>query len=284
MNKYIKLLRVKHYIKNGLILIPSFFNGTFISDAITITMGIVSFSLAASFVYIVNDIKDVEKDRQHPTKCKRAIASGEISIIKAQIISAICLSLSIIITLVTNKYSMPILFVLVCYIFINFMYSMGLKNIPIIDIGILSAGYVLRILYGSLISTVDVSSWLYMTIIAASFFLGLGKRRGEIIKNGDGNTRKVLELYSHKFLDKNMYMYLGLTIVFYSMWCINYATVTKQMNIIFTIPLILILLMRYSLIIEGSSDGDPIEVLSSDKVLIGLVLVFILVMVVIFYV
>lgn len=283
MKKYIKLLRVKHYIKNGLILIPCFFNGTFFNHIATVIMGILSFSLAASFVYILNDIKDVEKDRQHPTKCKRAIASGEVSVGKAIIIAIVCLSASIVITLVITNYSIVTFFVLAFYVLINFMYSMGLKNIVIIDIVILAAGYVLRIWYGSLISEVDVSSWLYMTIISASFFLGLGKRRGEMVKSVGGKTRKVLELYSREFLDKNMYMYLGLTIMFYSMWCINYTMSMKKTNTVFTIPLVLIVLMRYSLIIEGSSDGDPIEVLSSDKVLISLVLAYILIIVVMFY-
>ena len=130
---------------------------------------------------------------------------------------------------------------------------------------ILVSGYLIRILYGSVITDIPVSSWLYLTVMAFSFYMGLGKRRGEIV-NSEKNTREVLKYYNKDFLDKNMYMTLGLGIVFYSLWCVNSGTIAIYSNkIVFTIPLVIVICMKYSLTVEGDSDGDPISVILKDK-------------------
>lgn len=151
------------------------------------------------------------------------------------------------------------------YLALNLGYSFGLKNVVLLDILILVSGYLIRILYGSVITDIPVSSWLYLTVMAFSFYMGLGKRRGEI-GNSEKNTRKVLRFYNKDFLDKNMYMTLGLGIVFYSLWCVNSGTIAIYSNkIVFTIPLVIIICMKYSLTVEGDSDGDPISVILRDK-------------------
>ena len=116
-------------------------------------------------------------------------------------------------------------------------------------------------------------------IIFGSFYLGFGKRRNEIIKNGN-KSRKVLSLYNKEFLDKNMYVCLGLAIVSYTLWCVDPATVARIGNdyLFWTIPLVMIILQLYSLNIEGNSHGDPIEVVLSDKKLIAIVILYVLVM------
>ena len=157
----------------------------------------------------------------------------------------------------------------------NIAYSFGLKNIPIIDILILSIGFLLRVFYGAIILSLNVSNWLYLTILSISFYLGLGKRRNEIDKSK--NSRKVLEQYNRNFLDKNMYMCLALTIMFYSLWCVDPINSSKFSGVnylLFTVPIVMIICMKYSLNIEGDSFGDPVDVVFSDKVILTLIALY----------
>ena len=165
--------------------------------------------------------------------------------------------------------------ILIVYLILNMLYSKFLKNIPIIDVICLVTGFVLRVVYGASIIDVEVSNWLYLTIISFSFYLALGKRRNELQAGTD--TRVVLKYYNKDFLDKNMYMFLTLMIVFYSMWCVDASNIVKFDNkLIFTVPILMIICMKYSMNIERQSEGDPVEILFSDKVLMALVLIFII--------
>ena len=134
---------------------------------------------------------------------------------------------------------------------------------------ILALGFLIRVLYGGALINVEVSNWLFLTVLSISFYLGLGKRRNELIaQEKTGNTtRSVLKYYNKEFLDKNMYMCLSMTIIFYSLWC-------QDLNsdyIMWTIPIVLLICMKYSLNIESNSSGDPVEVLLKDKILMLLV-------------
>ncbi|MEA5093477.1 MAG: UbiA prenyltransferase family protein [Sedimentibacter saalensis] len=274
MRNYIKLLRPKHYIKNFLIFVPAFFSKNLFSseNLLPLIFGFISFSMSASVIYIINDIRDVEKDKLHAIKCKRPIASGKITVKNAYKLASFVFFVAIfsnyVATLEFNFYSFIILLI---YVLINFSYSLGLKNIPVLDIVILASGYVLRVLYGAAISQVIVSNWLYLTVISFSLYLGLGKRRNEFNKDALIQTRKVLEFYNYEYLDKNMYLCLTLGLTFYSLWTIN-ATTTSNSMLIWTVPIVLIICLKYNLNIEEySSDGDPVNVLLSDKVLMFLI-------------
>ena len=279
MKKYLKLLRIKHYIKNLLICFPLIFSKEVNLATISIViLGFISFSLSSSIIYIINDIMDVEKDRNHPTKKNRPIASGQISIKKAIIIAIL---LIIIVVGITTYLSMNNKFIstyIIAYILINLGYSLGLKNKPLIDIAILASGFLIRVFYGGALINIEVSSWLYLTILSIAFYLGLGKRRNELIYNQNADkksssTREVLKYYNKDFLDKNMYMCLAITIVFYSLWCKDMPSSKYMM---WTIPIVMLICMKYSLNIESNQigGGDPVEVLLKDKVLIGLVLLY----------
>ncbi|MEN6634392.1 MAG: prenyltransferase, partial [Clostridiaceae bacterium] len=114
---------------------------------------------------------------------------------------------------------------------------------------------------------------LYLTVIAMSFYLGLGKRRNELIRQDDAVKRNVLQFYNQSFLDKNMYMCLALAIAFYSLWAVDPITIARinTGNIVWTVPLVILICMNYSLHVERDSDGDPVEVLLGDKLLLSLV-------------
>ena len=238
-------------------------------------IGFIAFSLIASVVYILNDIQDVELDRKHPTKCHRPLPAKQISLTNANILVFILLISSLLLNYLAAGNNALAWASLLLYLILNIAYSNGLKNYPIIDIAILVSGFVLRVLYGSGITDIEISSWLYLTVISMSFYLGLGKRRNELARQKNV-SRKVLEFYNHNFLDKNMYICLALTITFYALWTVDPVTIVRLSNnfLVWTVPLVIIICMKYSLNIEGDSDGDPVEVVMRDKILLGMVLLF----------
>ena len=281
MKKYLKLMRIKHYLKNILIFLPLIFGQALLDSnkLLMCVIGFISFCLMSSCVYIINDLKDVEKDKKHPIKCKRPIASGEISKRSSKILAvllfAISLVLNILIYFLSNDIKKVIFSVSLelLYFIINICYSFGLKNYPIIDVVILVFGFVDRILYGSVLTDIAISKWLYLTVISGSFYMGFGKRRNEIIKQGD-TSRDVLKRYPKEFLDKFMYVCVTLTIVFYSLWCVDENTISRIGNgyVSATIPIIMVILMKYSLDIENdNSYGDPVDVVFHDKILLALI-------------
>jgi len=265
-------MRPKHYIKNGLIFLPLLFSRNLLQPELlkTTIYGFLLFSLSASIIYIFNDIIDAEKDKKHPTKKERPIASGKIH--KSSAIIFMCFL--ILLTLGLNYLCFSTLLphpLIITYWILNILYSLHFKNVPILDITILSIGFILRVFFGAALINVVVSDWLYLTVISMSFYLGLGKRRNEIIENSD-NSRTVLSKYNKNFLDKNMYICVALTIVFYSLWCIDNAALIPY--IMWTVPLVMIICMKYSLTIEGVSDGDPVSTLLHDRTLFLLVLLY----------
>lgn len=276
---HIKLLRIHHYLKNLLVFAPLIFGGEMfqVHKILECLLVFLSFSAVSSTVYIINDICDREKDRNHPTKCKRPIASGAVSIKAAIIMAAVLLVLALACTCL--NFNLGVTLILAAYLLLNLGYSFGLKNIPIIDIVILVSGFFFRVLCGALISGIQISNWLYLTVIVLALFLSLGKRRNELIKYGD-SSRKVLKSYSPQFLDKSMNMCLTMTNVFYALWSMDVGSSASghEKYLITTVPLVLLITMRYSMIVEQDSDGDPVEVLLHDKVLIGMCLLYAAVM------
>lgn len=286
IKNYLILMRPHHYIKNVLIFVPLLFSGSFfdLNLLYKCLLAFFVFSFGASVVYIINDIRDKEKDKIHEVKKNRPIASGKVNIREAIVLIILlgCLSYLFSYLATDNFFDFSYLFVLI-YILINIFYSFGLKNIPLLDIAILVLGFLLRVLYGAFIVNIKVSNWLYLTIISLSFYLILGKRRNEIQKNKN-KTRKVLQYYNESFLDKNMYMCLALAIVFYALWTVDPINVLKTNNLlIWTVPLIILILMKYSLNIEKDNFGDPIDVILSDKVLLFLVFLYVILIVSIIY-
>lgn len=170
MNKikeYIKLIRVKHYFKNVLIFLPLIFSGNIfnIEKLIISIIGFIAFSFVASVVYIINDIRDIENDRKHPIKRKRPLPAGTVSKKEAIILAIVMLLIAYLLnTIIFVTCNMTIqnlvmsMILLSLYILLNIAYSFGLKNKPIIDIVILVSGFLIRILYGSAITNIEVSN------------------------------------------------------------------------------------------------------------------------------
>lgn len=289
MKEYLKLIRVKHWLKNFLVFLPIFFSINLLNPKyfFTCIVAFIIFSFSSSIVYVINDMNDVEKDRLHPIKKKRPLAAGTISIKQAKMVIGILVLLTAIMMgcIYVEVKNIVVILIPIIYILLNILYSKWLKNIPIIDVVILVSGFVLRVMYGGAVINIEVSKYLYLMIIFGSFYLGFGKRRNEIIKNGK-KGRKVLELYNKEFLDKNMYVALALAVVSYSLWCVDPTTIARIGNdyLFWTIPLLMVIFQLYSLNIEGNSHGDPIEVVLSDKTLLGTILLYGISMVLLLYV
>lgn len=271
--KYLKLCRIKHYLKNVLVFLPLFFSGSFfnVSNFLKVCISFLALSFTASIVYIINDIKDIKKDKLHPIKKKRPLASGEVSIKQAIIVICILVILIFSLLYFTNSLFKYANLILLLYLTMNIGYSCGLKNIPLIDITILSFGFVLRVIYGGLIIDVNISSWLFLTILSMSFYMALGKRRNELLKVKDKSTREVLKFYNKDFLDKNMYMFLTLSIVFYSLWS-TFAISSHLLK--YSIIIVILILMKYSMNIEEGGYGDPVDVILGDKILLILAFIY----------
>lgn len=286
MRDVLKLMRVHHYIKNLLVFVAlacsgKLFDGGRLLDC---ALGFAAFCLLSSAVYIVNDIRDREKDRLHPTKRERPVASGRVSVPRAWMMAGAALLGALVCNLLAFR---PVATVLLAmYLLLNLGYSFGLKDVPIADIAILVSGFLLRMLYGASVAGIRVSNWLYLTVLSMAAYFALGKRRNELMRTQTaGETRRVLAHYTQGFLDKNMYMFLGIANVFYALWSMDENTVRSygHEHMIFTVPIVMLITMRYSMVVESDSDGDPVEVLLHDRPLLILCAAYLAAMFVMLY-
>ena len=273
MNKYLKQMRVTTYPKNLIIMLPIFFGGgMFELDLLTtVILGVISFCFLSSAVYVINDLYDVEKDRNHNVKRHRPLASGDIAVKHAKTMVVILLASSVITNLlaVRNDYINLSWALLAIYLAINLGYSrFGWKNMPIVDLTIIASGFLLRLIYGSVITNIGLSSWMVLVVISLSFYFGLLKRKMEK-QSENKDSREVLRFYDVRFLDKNLYMCLALSIVFYALWAVDPATTSRLGSeyIVWTVPLVIVLCMRYNLIVESTSDSnvEPMDAVARDR-------------------
>lgn len=269
MKAYLQLLRPKHCIKNLLVVLPLVFSGRLLDPFLLwkTVCAVLAFCVLASLVYIINDIRDVERDRQHPTKCRRPIASGAVPVSCAVAEEVVLFGILIVLSQL-GQFPLKSWLCMGTYFVLNLGYSFGWKNVPILDIAILVSGFLLRMLLGTSVTGIAISGWLYLTVTSVSFYMGLGKRRGEL-RTVSKSSRKVLQYYSDSFLTQNMQMCLTLTVVFYSLWSMD-----RGENLMWTVPLVICICLKYGLTVDGNSDGDPVEVIYQDKALMALGAVF----------
>ena len=270
----IKLMRVTHYVKNGLIFLPLFFSMNLFKPELFLKciLGAAAFSFISSVVYIINDIRDKEKDSKHSKKCKRPIASGLISVPLASTVAVALSFISAALLFLLGSWLGAVFALL--YVIVNIAYSFGAKNIPIVDIILLVSGFVIRLVFGGVIIGVSVSTWLFVTVICAAFYMGFGKRRGEILRETE-NTREVNSKYPLDFLDQQISVFMTLVLVFYSLWCImTPSTGFANPGFEWSVIIVMLIFVKYSYNVKRNSDGDPINVLLKDPLLISLVIVY----------
>lgn len=264
-------MRIKQWTKNLLVFASAIFSGAILNPSTLIDafLAFLSFSFMASTIYIINDIVDVEKDRLHPEKCHRRIASGAISIPAAILIGFITFFISIGLAYSIN-YS--IIIAVLAYFVMNLSYSLYLKHVVLIDVMIIAAGFVLRAVTGAMAVDGVLTSWFILCTLGLSLFLALGKRRHELLlfKNDPSNQRKVLNFYSVEMLDQLMTIITGVLIMFYSMYAAS-----EEQAMMFTIPFVLYGIFRYYYLIHmKNAGGKPEEILLNDKHILVTVILF----------
>lgn len=257
------LLRPAQWLKSLILFFPPFLGGELLGAGV-VTRGVapaVSFCLASSSTYILNDIIDRESDRSHPRKSRRPIPSGGISITAAVAMCSLCLAGSLILA---YRISSVFLAILVSYLFVSALYSLCLKNLPIVDLFCISAGFLFRLQAGGEAFGITISQWLFLSVFLLSIFLSTGKRLYEKNALGDsaGAHRKSLESYPPGFLDGIMYMTGGAVLVTYTMYVIEHHV------LIYTVPLCCFGLLRYILRVKSGLGGDPTESLLKDMPLL----------------
>src|SRR5258708_6937734 len=266
---YLRLLRPKDWAKNLFLFLPLFFGGEiFHLQKIAIVLwGVLAFSCIASSIYIINDYRDREDDRKHPVKCKRPLASGQVSPTAALIICALLIIAGFgLAWWIRDKF----LFVLCIYFLINLGYSLGLKNIPILDIMILAIGFVLRIKAGSVISYVPLSEWIVIMIFLLAVFMAIGKRRDDVLLKLSSGTdmRKSIKGYNLEFLNVLLALVCAVIIVAYFMYTMS-PEVEHRMNtnrLYYTCLFVMGGIMRYLQIIYVTADsGSPTKILYKDR-------------------
>jgi len=282
----LKTMRLRQWTKNGFVFFALIFDKQLFQPvAFLITLeGFFLFCLISSAVYLLNDIADVESDRQHPEKKKRPIASGKLPLNMAWS-AAIVL---VLITLPSAYFLAPALaIILALYLSINLLYSRWLKHVPVLDVMIVSAGFVLRVAAGVALITVErFSPWLYVITTLFSLYIGLGKRRAEmtLLEKGAGAHRKVLDGYTIPLLDQYITIVSGTTIVTYSLYTFTAPNLPSNHSMMLTIPFVVYGIFRYLQLIQtGNAAGAPDEVALKDRPLQITVLLWGLAVIAIFY-
>lgn len=277
----LRLMRPWHWIKNILILLPAFFGGALSRDGVPLRLaaGFLCFSFAASGIYVINDLCDAEKDARNPEKCRRPIASGEVGKPTAAVLAAVLFAVAAAVSLILFDGFFPLL-ILLSYLAVNFLYSFWLKHVPVWDIAALVSGFFLRVFFGSVVTGVPISGWLYLAVISVAAFLAFGKRRGEKRAAPDGSTRPVLAKYSYEYLNFNMILFLALFLVCYAMWSIEAA---GSPYAAYSTPLVFVMMARYTYLLDRGSTGDPVGTVLHDPTLLLLGALYAAAMAVIVY-
>jgi len=267
-----KTMRPQQWTKNVIIYAALVFDGKLLHADLfwRTTLIALCFSLLSSSVYILNDLVDIENDRQHPSKRLRPLPSGQLNPRFALISAAFLAGVSLAIALWAEPWAGA---VLVLYLAQNIAYSFYLKNIVIIDVLVLSLGFLLRVVAGSLVVDVErFSPWLYVCVFLLALFLGFGKRRHEItLLEGEArNHRAALEQYNLPLLDQLIGMVTTSTLVAYTFYSFEATTaLVGDGRMLLSVPFVFYFLARYLYLIHVRKQGGaPDELLLKDKPLL----------------
>lgn len=281
----IKAARPIHWVKNLALFAALLLTGTLFETGLfkDVLLGFISFSFATSATYIFNDIIDAKRDRLHPVKKFRPIASGKLPLLIAVFELVVFVILSLNVALYLNQLFFTLILV---YLAMQLLYSLGLKNIHVIDILIIATGFILRVYAGAFVIDAHLSVWFLLCVVSASLFLAAGKRRSEInlLEAVDGGTRQSLSKYSKELLNSYVTMFGNATWMSWSLYTffespkatldfwlvlaeVSRATTINKLMML-TIPVVIFGIMRYeALIFEGKSEA-PEKLLLTDKALI----------------
>lgn len=276
MKAIITLLRPKQWVKNLFLFVPSFFAGSLfdIEELRLLAVGWVAFSMVASGVYVLNDYRDREIDRLHPKKRLRPIAAGQVKETTAWILVVILVVGGLTVAALVN---MVFFYLLVFYFVLNFGYSLGLKNIAILDLFIVALGFLVRIYSGGVIASLAISHWLAVMILLLALFLVIAKRRDDLVIHSaiGESVRKASKSYNLEFINSCLTMISAVVVVAYIMYTVSPEVIEKfKSNYLFgTTVFVIAGIMRYMQItfVEQNS-GSPTSILFKDKFILFTIL------------
>jgi decaprenyl-phosphate phosphoribosyltransferase len=282
---YLRLLRPKEWAKNLFLFIPLFFSGELFNWNLypRLILGATAFSFVASSIYIINDYRDIEDDKKHPEKRLRPLASGAVSATAAIIICILLLIAGFAIAYFIRE---KFLFVLAIYFFLNLAYSFGLKAIPILDVIIVAAGFVLRVKGGAVIAVIGLTEWLNIMIFLLSLFMAIGKRRDDVLLKLSSGTdmRKSIKGYNLEFLNVATSLVCAVIVVAYFMYTMSPEVQNRMAHLgnsnarrgstsiggayrlYYTCLFVLAGILRYlQIIFVQAKSGSPTKILYRDR-------------------
>jgi len=282
----LKTMRPRQWTKNAFVFFALVFDKQLLQlPAFLNTLaGFALFCLVSSAVYIFNDLADLEADRQHPEKKKRPLPSGQLPQGAAWTAGVLLAAVTLPLGWMLSPFFAG---VLAFYFLINLAYSRWLKHVPILDVMIVAAGFVLRVHAGTTLIHVErFSPWLYAVTTLGALYLGFGKRRAELalLAHGAGSHRKVLEGYTLPLLDQYITIVSAATILAYSLYTFSAPNLPANHSMMLTIPFMAYIIFRYLYIIQVTHDaGAPEEVLLTDRPMQIAIFLFGLAVIAVFY-
>ncbi len=275
----LRTMRPRQWIKNVFVFTALLFSEERLwleFDAfIRVCVAFAAFCMAASAIYLINDLVDIEKDRAHPRKRNRPLASGKLSPLVAAIAAVVLISITLPIAYWIDRQDFGFLTVLVTYIVIQgLLYTYWLKHVVILDILIIAAGFVLRTVAGAAVLDISITSWLLVCMGLLALFLGIGKRRHELVllDDGAGEHRRILTEYSIPLLDQMMSIVTASIVMAYSMTTFSAPVAPKEPYpvLMITIPFVVYAIFRYLyLIYQRDGGGSPEDLVLQDVPLAG---------------
>ena len=286
LSALIKSMRPRQWSKNVFVLAAVVFDKKLLNpEAVGKSLaGMVLFCLLSSSVYLINDILDAEADRNHPQKRNRPIASGKLPV---PVAAAAAVGIILITLPVSFLLSTLFGWIALIYFLVNLAYSTRLKHIPLIDVLIIAAGFVLRVAAGvSLIEVERFSPWLYVVTTLLALYIGFGKRRAELtlLQNDANNHRRVLDGYNLALLDQLITIVSGTTIVAYSLYTFSAPNLPDNHSMMLTIPFVIYGIFRYLYLIQvEQAGGAPEDIVLTDRPLQAAILLWGLSVLFVFY-
>lgn len=289
LSAILKLIRVKQWVKNLFLFIPSFFAGHIFEtrELFMVLLGAVAFSFVASGVYVINDYRDREVDRIHPKKKFRPLASGEV-----KLSTAWALMIGLITTglLLAGSVNIIFFYLLAGYLVLNLGYSFGLKHVPILDLFIVSLGFLIRVYSGGVIAGLEITHWLSLMILLLALFLILAKRRDDLLINGKNKNgaviRKSTTKYNLTYINSCITLLSAVMIVAYIMYTVSPEVTERfQSDYLFVTTIFVIAgIMRYlQIVFVEKNSGSPTNIFIRDKFILGTIVCWIISFYIIIY-
>ena len=281
MRNLIQLIRPHQWIKNLIVLLPVFFGGALLRWN-AVYAGLITtlaFSLTASSIYCLNDIIDINDDRQHPVKRNRPLASGAVSIVRGYILMGLMFILSMTSTFLLPSHQVETASVILFYWLLNIAYCLRLKRYAIIDVCIVAFGFVLRILAGGYATNIQLSKWIALMTFLLMLFLSFAKRRDDVVRmNETGHApRQNTIRYNLTFINQAITITASVTLVCYIMYTMSPETIQNFHTdyLYLTSVFVLLGLLRYIQIsVVDKKSGDPTKVMIHDRFMQLTVLAF----------